>query len=343
MKKNHTDFVNLVEKIRFISEKTILSELYSLFSQTHESVSILTAFCTDDVFRLLCKSISKKPKKTLLARFRPSDVISGACDLAVIKRAIDEDFNVFINQQFHGKIYRGDHKVVIGSSNMTSNGLGLRNNNSNVEQNCLLDLDELLSSRIENILNISTPIDLKLLNLMKDRINEINLLKEDPQLIFNDLWNIKSIDETISSKTETIEYENRSLTAFSQCLWSQPNFRKTKMDNLYSHDMELLGCPTDFDINSNLDYIAYALERSTQIIWLKNLILNSKTYPREGARFGLVKEKLKALMQPNNKMERDFYSFLVNNLFSWIKHCEPSDECTLKILRPNHTEIAVFK
>lgn len=323
----------LSENIKFISEETVLAELCQLLHLSKERVGLLTAFCTQAMFNLVSKSIGQDTKKVFLARFRLSDVASGACDMEVLKTALEQGFEVYVNPTYHGKIYFGDKRAIIGSSNLTASGFGNKTR-ANVEQNCLATCDEKLEQRISLILERSIKVSSSLLLQMQSKVESLDFT-EAKRAIFDDMqWSIDVLDQKLNDTNTTDGLDADMDISLSDCLWSSPLLPREAEGTLLDHDRKILRCPENFDINVHLDYVAFALERSKIVQWLKDTIEKERKFDRAGIQFGIVKESLKRIIDPTNELSNDLMKLLVSNLFAWIRHVQQSDEVTLEMTQP---------
>ena len=62
-------------------------------------------------------------KSIFVCRWKLDDVLSGATDIGVYPLLRDKGIKVFLHPNLHAKYYRFDNKILMGSANLTSNGL----------------------------------------------------------------------------------------------------------------------------------------------------------------------------------------------------------------------------
>lgn len=111
---------------KLVDTKAVTDVLNVLIEKSN-SIILISAFLTGSVLKLFKKSDYDKDI-SLYVRCRPSDCISGSCDLDVLKQLISKGINCYADYKLHAKIYIFDSKnAVIGSSNLTANGLGFSN------------------------------------------------------------------------------------------------------------------------------------------------------------------------------------------------------------------------
>jgi hypothetical protein len=69
--------------------------------------------------------ISKKVavNSTFVCRWKLDDVLSGATDIGIYPILRDQGIRVLLHPNLHAKYYRSDTRILLGSANLTSNGL----------------------------------------------------------------------------------------------------------------------------------------------------------------------------------------------------------------------------
>lgn len=111
---------------KLVDTNAVTNVLYALIEESN-SIILISAFLTRSVLKLFKESDYDKDI-SLYVRCRPSDCISGSCDLDVLKQLISKGVSCYVDYKLHAKIYIFDSKnAVIGSSNLTANGLGFSN------------------------------------------------------------------------------------------------------------------------------------------------------------------------------------------------------------------------
>ena len=132
----------------------------ALRSNIHSSNDILliSAFLTQSVLDLFEETDYQKDIRIYI-RCRPADCIAGSCDLDVLKQLVLKGVNCYADYKLHAKLYIFDSKqAVIGSSNLTANGLGFSNfPNFELNYSCELSSDDLekVDSYLKNCVRLS--------------------------------------------------------------------------------------------------------------------------------------------------------------------------------------------
>lgn len=62
-------------------------------------------------------------KATFVCRWKLDDVLTGATDIGVYPLLRDQGIRVLLHPNLHAKYYRSDSRILMGSANLTSNGL----------------------------------------------------------------------------------------------------------------------------------------------------------------------------------------------------------------------------
>lgn len=121
-----------------------VTDVLNVLIEKSNSIILISAFLTGSVLKLFKKSDYDKDI-SLYVRCRPSDCISGSCDLDVLRQLISKGINCYADYKLHAKIYIFDSKsAVIGSSNLTANGLGFSNYpNFELNYSCELSASDL--------------------------------------------------------------------------------------------------------------------------------------------------------------------------------------------------------
>ena len=109
---------------------------------------------------------------TLTMRGRPIDFLTGASSVIAVEQAISSGWSISFNSALHAKLYIIEKDVIIGSGNLTSNGMNLININGNVELNVETKLTREIEQTVEAIEDSSTLINLS--NLAKIKTYLLN-------------------------------------------------------------------------------------------------------------------------------------------------------------------------
>ena len=94
------------------------------FSNTKNSLKIITPYLSFISIKKLLLNISKDVQIELITRFNREDFISGASNLEALKLLNKRNVRMEAVKNLHTKLYLFDTKIAItGSANLTENGL----------------------------------------------------------------------------------------------------------------------------------------------------------------------------------------------------------------------------
>jgi hypothetical protein len=237
----------------------------------------------------------------LLSRWRAGDLCSGASDLSVFEYCQSYGIDLFVKQDFHGKLYQVKPTgILVGSFNLTGSGFSLVNNSNDetgVPITCSIDN----VAYVENLFAAAKKVDLNLYMQIK------NFLDQNNNKFTIDLdWpkDIKSILEIAKN--------------FDRCLvneffykYYEGNYIELDDADLL-HDLSLLGL-SNSDLK-NKDTVSAKLKETIPYRWLKKSLLDNggELY------FGSLSEKLHNCLIDDPRPYRKDVKNLLKNLISWI-------------------------
>ncbi len=291
--------------------KEILNAIYSELSSAQKSVQMISAFCKLEALKKLESHINSCVfEKKLMVRFRLSDLVSGATDFEILEHCLANGWKVFIRFDLHAKTYIVDNsRGIIGSANMTTNGLELKNF-GNYEMASFVKVEE-------------------------DDIHKIEILFEN---------SIKVTDEII--KIMRSQYEDvvkKSGKDIESVEWSDEikNLVQVKVTTLFSYDLpeterinfsygEKIGF-LDVVYDGNIENVRSAFLSSNCYKWLIN-VLN-----KNGGclYFGELSQKLHDSIVSDPKPYRKDVKQMLSNLLCWIQKL---DVASVVVDRPNYSQ-----
>ena len=133
--------------------KEIMEHLKAELSRSRDSLLFLSAYCKLP-FIQLCDQWIHNPavSKTLVVRFRPEDLLSGASDLELYPYCRSHGWKLYFRLDLHAKTYVFDGmRCVIGSANATARGMSL-GGSGNYEIAAAYDLSPRDALRINDLL-----------------------------------------------------------------------------------------------------------------------------------------------------------------------------------------------
>ena len=157
---------------KLLNTDSVKNILYELIEQSN-SIILISAFLTGSVLKLFDENDYDKDI-SLYIRCRPSDCVGGSCDLEVLKQLTSRGVSCFVDYKLHAKIYIFDAKdAVIGSSNLTANGLGFSNYpNFELNYSCQLSSSDL--AQIDNYIAQCVRISIDDIEKMQKELATIN-------------------------------------------------------------------------------------------------------------------------------------------------------------------------
>lgn len=137
--------------------------------KTSSTIQLLTAYFTYQAFKWVdVACVKTKPR--LVVRGLANDFVNGASSIDAIISALESGWEVGFLFPLHAKIYAFDEVVIVGSGNLTSNGLNLLNESGNYELNVPLKRNSKTDETTSHVIQLSTNIDLKTAKAMKQFI-----------------------------------------------------------------------------------------------------------------------------------------------------------------------------
>ena len=98
----------------------------SILKSAEHCVLIVAPFIRSEALSRVIEDIPNDIETTVVTRWRPSDLLSGASDLEVYDLAISNGFSLFVRQDLHAKYFAADNDCLVGSANVTLTALGWR-------------------------------------------------------------------------------------------------------------------------------------------------------------------------------------------------------------------------
>ena len=132
--------------------------------------TILSAFFSDKAHDWLSEFGLKK--LTVVIRGRVSDFLSGASSLDALEKLHSAGFDVKINLELHAKLFWFGNQMLLGSSNLTSNGFNLLESGGNIELNSVIDSNDDNICVVQGIVDRSQTVDQATITRMRQFIDE---------------------------------------------------------------------------------------------------------------------------------------------------------------------------
>ena len=160
-------------EVVFLSARDLAKQLSDTLGQADSEAFIASAFITIGGFRWLNDRAKHLKHRTLVVRLTLSDILNSSSDLEAIENAIREGWQVFVDQSLHSKVFIIDDKsVLLGSSNLTSRGLGLSAHFQN-EANIIFESTSAPQKIKSHLMQDAVLITDDLLERLKSHLSEI--------------------------------------------------------------------------------------------------------------------------------------------------------------------------
>ena len=112
--------------ILFLDSEKLRKQLSTSLIETKNSVLLASAFITSSGYNWLNNYTNHIQEKVIIGRFLPYDFIQNSSSFSILKQSLDNNWKIGIDTSLHSKVTIIDEKkIFLGSSNLTSFGLGL--------------------------------------------------------------------------------------------------------------------------------------------------------------------------------------------------------------------------
>lgn len=271
---------------------------------------LISAFLTRSVLDLFEETDYKKDIR-IYVRCRPADCISGSCDLEILKQLISKGVNCYADYKLHAKLYIFDSKqAVIGSSNLTANGLGFSNfPNFELNYSCVLSNDDL--EKVNSSLKNCAQISIDDIDMMQKELSNIDSTSTSE---IPDEWSLVDL----KPQKELI---GLFIEDFPKC---NPFELSSYSDEDILHDKVMFG---DNPLDSN------QFEQSNVFRFIYQFL---ETQENKSASFGSITAHLhNHILDDFSPYRREIKGFL-QNFISYLSYFE---DVNIEVIRPNYSQI----
>jgi hypothetical protein len=295
-----------LEKASLLTAADLRDKIGELLSDDVESI-FLSAYFTAAALRYIHQLVPNKEVQVAI-RARPLDFKFGSSDIGAVRQALELGWDIRFISSLHAKAYLIGDKVLVGSGNLTSNGLHLMGS-GNLELNCLVDADLGTKDLVRIIFREARRFDIETLEAMeKFLINPIDVEQDLPG------WWPENI----------VPIEMRKLFC---CDFPQLPIDDSRMDEQVPWEKVRRQLAAN-----QLDAAAETLSQVPAIIWLRNALRNKADALRFGELTAMLHDELAEDPAPYRREVKQ----LLANLLSYVKFCP---HIGIEITRPRHTEI----
>lgn len=280
-------------------------------------VTLCSAYIRSEALRHLLAMAPAGLSGRVLVRWQIGDLISGASDLETFEICQSRGLKLFIRLDFHGKVYCvPPHGVIVGSSNATLSGLGLRPG-SNTEASTLVECKPSNMDLVDGFFTMATEVTEQIVAAIRVALCTVQdspvSMVEWPESVLN-----------LLSPTSDV-----SSLLVSECLWSTADgFGSSVHDLQFLHDLSLLGVRHD----DKPKRVQSALKKCALYRWLTKTLRHE---PANALYFGRLSALLQdSLLDDPLPTRRDVKDLLQCLLF-WIQRFASDD---LTVDRPNYSQ-----
>lgn len=285
-----------------------------------KSLFFMSAFIKNDALIELLDITDEKqlPDVTIVARWRIDDLVCGASDLGIYEYIKKNNWQLFINDHMHFKLYLiDDEKLFIGSANITQKGLGI---SGDPNDECSIQIVPAVVDvmRLKQYLNDCCKINDELYEKMKDHLLTIDN-------------NAQSSNNWPTDISQLIQKKGCNHLWVNDLLFNSPtNFLK-KEGEYIDHDYSLLNYSAEDDCPDHSS-LSKRIRLTSFWKWLLDLLNNSEN---EYVRFGELTAKLHNSLLDDPRPYRKTVKNFVSNIFEWVRYLNPEE---IGIKKFNHTE-----
>lgn len=300
------------------------SALGEAAADCQRTFQIYSAFIKADAFSRIASSISDSVTGSVVARWRPADLISGVSDLRVYDLCAQHHWKFGVNLNLHAKAYVFDNTMFVGSGNLTGAGLGFHLV-SNQELGVMVKNPPI--NDIENLRRFEEEVcwlDEELVRQIKDALAEA----EDISVSGSDLGTLQWPIELVEKLRRPVE----SLWV-SDLMSAMPPFegdtQSHPLRNSATNDDGSFGQPPSAELIENF-------LNSRFYVWLIRELKEATGYTN----FGWLTARLHCSLiddpQPTRREVKDFTAMI----FDWLEHACPPE---MELRSYTHTRGIVLK
>lgn len=252
-------------------------KIINLLTSTTKNVTIITGFVTNEAFNLVESIIKDKSiEKKILFKLNLLDFKNGSSSFD-FRNAINSGWDIYIDNTIHAKNYVFDDKKILhGSANLTSNGLGL--NHSRKDDNTVLfDYTENFKLWVEEKFSEAIFVDPDKLDQIEEYIKKTQTAELGKVLRMQ-----KNLESYISKHhfkirpVNSIEQEDRPFLNDLACC-----FRNTFMRHnafAFSEELDTLDIHERYQIPQNQDWYAKYLIKFNETVSLEVFNYHNQLY-----------------------------------------------------------------
>ena len=278
---------------------------------TNDNLDALSAYFTRPAFDWLSAYSTGKTIR-LVIRGRPNDFKMGASSLDAVEKALTAGWTVYFHSALHAKVYLFESRVILGSGNLTANGMNLLNSTPNIEINIEAETTLKITNMIASVFDSASPITEKTLKLMEDFLSNSEKVN-----ILDDWWP----DDICSERSTEVFCSDFPQSAY---MASSPHYLEpwTAIANELQQN--------SFTNARKLIYGTVAYR------WIRNLLMQNSAQ----AYFGKLTDDLHNNLADDTRSYRRTVKDLLSNFLTFIEACEGLD---VNVSRPRYSQLVILK
>lgn len=293
------------------------NDLRYALNRSDEEIIILSAFMTKSALHWFLQECKSKSIKVVV-RWQKNDLLTGASDFDCYNICREKNLEFGISLDLHGKVYLVDEHIFVGSSNLTSKGLGLTSNH-NAEFGTGFKAGKADKEKLFSYMENVVWLDQKKAALIRDELDRSTISSSS----FASGWP-SEIKGMLSRENNHLWVHELPFITPDELL----SFDPTISDHLQC--IKLLDITEDeLDLPTALN----AFEESRSFKWLSNIIRKE-----EAISFGAVTAKLHHALLDDPKPYRKKVKILVSKLFAWFAFLED-----YSVERPGYSQVIKVK
>ena len=281
-------------------------------------ILIISPFAKVDALERLIKAQAQPIKLKIVCRWRPADLLAGVSDLELYPFAVEQGWELYINDLIHLKLFIFDSNMAFTTSgNLTLHGLGYCEP-ANIETGTLLRLESDDWTKIYEVINSSRRVDGKLYETLQDYMRSCPPPLSLPPLPV--LFPLDSKTFTISSlpATQTPRRLAEYYSGIAASSFSAEEVRRS------AHDFSAFRIPPDLD-RAEFDTCLREAFRAVPFVVEFVAFLKEHGSLRFGAVNNWIHEKCEDVPLPYKWEIKENTRILYN----WLEHFYPEIEWTI--------------
>lgn len=280
---------------RLLKNEEFIRSVEVVLKATKKDVILISAFLRSEVLQWISDVVSDDVKVIVLTRWKPTDLLCGASDLAAFQVAKENFWDFYIDTDLHAKALLCDEsRLFIGSANFTSRGthlFGKGNNELNIAVDASYEEVEKIKSYLLHAHRLLQPM----WDYMSNFIEDIQVESSDAK---NCSWPQELLD---------------CIDPIVDSLWLEECIRLTP-EEYYSQNADTKDIQHTFELLGSYESSNESFCNTRLAKWLKNILMSSGSNMRFGEISACLHDSLINDPKPYRREVKEY----VDILFQWI-------------------------